>query len=147
MQIDKATPADIPQLCDLLEELFSQEAEFTPDREKQSRALAEIIDNAATGVILVARQADRIIAMVNLLYTISTALGGRVALLEDMVVAQAHRGSGYGSALLQHAINVARDNGCLRISLLTDQDNAAARAFYLHHGFQRSSMLLFRQLL
>ncbi|MNN09098.1 aminoalkylphosphonic acid N-acetyltransferase [compost metagenome] len=147
MQIRLATSADIPALCTLLDQLFAQEAEFTPDRSAQQRGLAAIIDDPAVGEILVTVADTRIVAMVNLLYTVSTALGARVALLEDMVVDTGARGAGIGSALLEQAIAHAREIGCRRITLLTDADNAAAQRFYQHHGFAPSPMLPLRRLL
>ncbi len=147
MHIRTAIPADIPALCQLLDQLFAQEAEFTPDRAAQQRGLAAIIDNPALGEILVAVEDARVVAMVNLLYTVSTALGARVALLEDMVVDAGARGAGVGSALLEQAIAHAREIGCRRITLLTDGDNAAAQRFYQHHGFAPSPMLPLRRLL
>lgn len=147
MEIRPATPADIPALCSLLDQLFAQEAEFTPDRAAQQRGLAAIIDDPAVGAILVAGEGERLVAMVNLLYTVSTALGARVALLEDMVVDADARGSGVGSALLEYAIGHARDHGCRRITLLTDGDNAAAQRFYGRHGFGPSPMIPLRRAL
>ena len=144
MEIRLATPADIPALCALLDQLFAQEAEFTPDRAAQQRGLAAILDDPTVGEILVASEGERIVAMVNLLYTVSTALGERVALLEDMVVAAGARGAGLGSALLERAIAHARERGCRRITLLTDADNAAAQRFYARHGFGPSPMIPLR---
>ena len=80
----------------------------------------------------------------SLLYTVSTALGARVALLEDMVVAPDARGAGVGSALLAHAISFARKQGCRRITLLTDGANDAAQRFYARQGFGPSSMVPMR---
>ncbi len=135
-----ATLQDIPALTGLLAHLFAQEAEFQPDTEAQQRGLQQIIEDPKTGEILVTEEKDRITGMVNLLYTISTALGAPVALLEDMVVDPASRNSGTGSALLQAAISHARQQGCQRITLLTDTDNLAARRFYGRHGFAASAM-------
>jgi len=144
MQINPALPEDIPALCELLAHLFQQEAEFTPDDAAQRRALAMIIDHPEVGQILVARRGDDVVGMVNLLYTVSTALGGRVALLEDMIVAPHARGVGVGSQLLGHALALARMSGCLRVTLLTDRTNAAALRFYQRHGFIASAMLPLR---
>ncbi|MBB3102783.1 GNAT family N-acetyltransferase [Azomonas macrocytogenes] len=144
MQIHSATPADIPELVVLLGHLFAQEAEFQPDIDAQTRGLTRIVEDARVGTILLARQQDKVIGMVNLLYTISTALGEPVALLEDMVVAPDARGVGAGSQLLQAAIAHAREKGCKRITLLTDTTNAAAQRFYARHGFEPSSMLPMR---
>ena len=145
MNISLATREDVHELCALLETLFSQEAEFAPDRKLQEKGLAEIIENPGVGSILVARDDSGVLGMVNLLYTISTALGGRVALLEDMVVTSASRGKGVGSALLKHGLELAKKKNCLRISLLTDADNYKAHKFYERHGFSRSSMTVFRK--
>lgn len=144
MNITTATTSDIPSLCELLSELFSQEAEFKPDYTAQSRGLACIIANPEIGSILVARRQDKVVGMVNLLYTVSTALGERVALLEDMVVTPAIRGSGIGSRLIERAIDHARCNGCRRITLLTDQANYSAQRFYAKHGFETSAMIPLR---
>ena len=144
MQISPATLSDIPALCDLLAILFTQEADFKPDYAAQSRGLTRIINNPDIGLIVVARQDSRVVAMVNLLYTVSTALGERVALLEDMVVCPGVRGYGIGSLLLEQAIELARSNGCKRITLLTDSSNESAQRFYQKHGFGFSAMIPLR---
>lgn len=145
--IDKASPEDIPALCELLSVLFEQEREFVPDADAQRAGLLAILDDPKTGFILVAREGRRILAMVNLLFTVSTALGGRAALLEDMVVTPTVRGAGVGSALLRRAVALAHDAGCRRITLLTDADNRRAQRFYQQHGFVPSAMLPMRLLL
>ena len=142
--IDQATPADIPELCILLSLLFAQEAEFTPNTQAQTKGLTQIMRNPALGTILVARNTDGIVGMVNLLFSVSTALGEKVAWLEDMVVAPQARGRGIGSQLLSKAIALARSQGCKRITLLTDGSNEAAQHFYAQHGFSRSDMLPMR---
>ena len=148
MQIEIATATDIPALSALLTLLFSQEAEFRPDEAAQQRGLAAIIEDPAIGQILLARADDgSVLGMVSLLLSISTALGARVALLEDMVVSPQARNSGLGSQLLQAAIVQARTLGCRRITLLTDLDNLAAQRFYARHGFSGSPMTPLRLLL
>jgi GNAT superfamily N-acetyltransferase len=142
--IERALETDIPALSELLSILFTQEAEFRPDTDAQCRGLSRIINNPELGAILVVREQNAILGMVNLLFTISTALGERVALLEDMIVSPDARGAGIGSALLSHAISFARAEGCKRITLLTDGDNHAAQRFYAKHGFTASGMIPLR---
>jgi GNAT superfamily N-acetyltransferase len=144
MLVEKATTSDIPALVSLLSTLFSQEAEFTPNAEAQQRGLEAIIGNPEAGAVLVARQGDQIVGMVNLLFTISTALGERVALLEDMVVSPADRGKGIGTKLLSEAISFARLRGCKRITLLTDRSNESAQRFYSKQGLVLSGMVPMR---
>ena len=145
MEISRAEIDDIPALCDLLFSLFSQEAEFTPDRNAQARGLTAVINDPELGAILVARIDGEIVGMVNLLFTVSTALGERVALLEDMVVSAEWRGEGIGSGLMSEVYDFAKENSCKRITLLTDHDNEGAHRFYRRHGFEQSSMIAFRK--
>lgn len=147
MIIDKATLADITELCGLLALLFSQEEEFKPDAAVQAAGLRLIVQNPEVGSILVARRDGKLVGMVNLLFTVSTALGSRVAILEDMVVLPTERGSGVGSRLLTVAIASASENGCKRITLLTDSCNEIAHSFYEKQGFTQSQMLPFRLML
>jgi ribosomal protein S18 acetylase RimI-like enzyme len=147
IQIYSATLDDIPTLCKLLAILFSQETEFQPHHAKQEAALKILLNNPDLGDIIVARSDIRTIGMVSLLYTVSTALGGRVAILEDMLVHPDFRNQAIGSHLLNHAVSVAREKACRRITLLTDKDNLAAQQFYQRHGFKASSMLPMRLLL
>jgi ribosomal protein S18 acetylase RimI-like enzyme len=145
IQIRQATIADIPQLCDLLSLLFAQEADFTPDAERQSRGLRLILEQPQIGLIYCATDNDSVvIGMVSLLFTVSTAEGGIAAWLEDMVVHPHRRGQGIGEQLLQEAINQACAAGCSRITLLTDASNAPAMRFYHKAGFVRSQMVPFR---
>lgn len=142
--VDAATHADMPAMAKLLEFLFEQEADFTPDREKQCRGLALILDNPQLGRIFVARIDGRVVGMVSLLLTVSTAEGAAAAWLEDMVVHPDHRSHGIGSRLLQQAIDEVWGMGVRRITLLTDHDNLRARQFYQQHGFRPSAMTPWR---
>lgn len=144
MKIDRATPADLPRLCDLLALLFSQETEFAPDAEAQAAGLNRIIGHPAVGVVLVAREGDALLGLVSLLFTVSTALGGRVALLEDMIVEPLSRGTGVGTRLIEEAVRYARARDCKRITLLTDGDNGAAQRFYARQGVSGSGMMPMR---
>ncbi|MDP3454292.1 GNAT family N-acetyltransferase [Methyloversatilis sp.] len=142
-----ATPADVPGLCALLAQLFAQEAEFVADAATQARGLQRILEAPDSGDILVLAEDGCPVGMVSLLYLTSTALGSRVALLEDMVVQPGQRGRGCGSRLLKAAIDCARQRGCRRITLLTDGHNLDAQRFYRQHGFAGSDMKAMRLML
>ena len=98
--IEDAAAADLEALAGLLHELFTQETEFSPDRDKQLRALAMFIDEPSLGRLFVARDLAHgpIIGMASLQFEISTALGGRAARVEDVVVTASQRGRGIGKA-------------------------------------------------
>jgi len=82
--------------------------------------------------------------MVSILFTVSTAEGGRAAWLEDMIVHPGRRGQGIGERLLDEAKSGARAAGCSRITLLTDASNNAAMRFYGRAGFVCSEMVPMR---
>lgn len=138
---------DILALCGLLKVLFSTEQEFIPNTDVQKCALEMILSHPDIGKIFVCENDGEIIGMVSLLFTISTALGGKVAMLEDMVVSPQFHGKGFGKRLLAHAILEAKKLTCKRITLLTDTDNIKAHHFYEQFGFTYSPMLPMRLLL
>ena len=142
--IEPATEADLDELSEMLGELFAQEGDFRPDREKQLRGLRLIFEQPSRGRVFVLRQNGAIVGMINLLFTISTAEGGFVILLEDLVVHKKYQGKGYGRKLLQHAIDFAKQKNFLRVTLLTDRPENVAQEFFRHHGFVESSMIPMR---
>jgi ribosomal protein S18 acetylase RimI-like enzyme len=135
-----ATAKDLPQMVELLAVLFTDEAEFQPNADKQRRALEQILTNPTIGTLYVAREGKRVIAMASLLYTISTAEGGKAAWFEDLVVHPDERKRGIGEALLKHVVTQARAAGITRITLLTDMQNERAQAMYRRAGFVGSPM-------
>jgi GNAT superfamily N-acetyltransferase len=122
-----------------------QEADFTPDAERQRRGLRLILDNPEVGRIYCATRSEGVIGMITILFTVSTAEGGRAAWLEDMVVHPDWRRRGIGRHLLNHALAEAKMAGCTRITLLTDCENHQAMRFYSRAGFVHSAMTPFRR--
>ncbi len=118
--IEPATAEDLDELSDLLGELFSEESDFRPNKEKQLRGLRLIFEQPNRGRVFVLRRDHSIVGMINLLFTISTAEGGFVILLEDLVI---------------------------RITLLTDRPEIKSQAFFKRHGFFESAMIPMRLLI
>ena len=140
VELGIARPDELPQLVALLTILFSEEAEFTPDYEKQTRALEAILSDESVGTVYVARDEGKVVAMASLLYTVSTAEGGTAALFEDLVVLPTQRGQGIATTLVAFMIAEARARGVLRLTLLTDSENERAQALYRRLGFADSPM-------
>jgi len=140
LRFEAASVKDLPQLVELLRHLFEQEAEFTPDAAKQETALKMILADPRLGKLFVARDGRQVVAMASLLYTVSTAEGGKAALFEDLVVRPDYRKQGIGARLLEHVIAQARAEGLLRLTLLTDMQNESAQVLYRKLGFVGSPM-------
>lgn len=144
-KIEFATEADLPAMADLLHELFTLESDFKPEREKQLRGLRLILDTPQIGQLFVLRVDGKLAGMANALITVSTAQGTRVLLLEDVIVSRNYRGAGLGRRLVEHVCEWARAQGMTRVTLLADEANAPALAFYERLGFQESAMVVRRR--
>ena len=143
-EIRVANLHDLHELIGLLNELFTQDIEFEPDYERQKSGLEKIIKNPDIGEIIVLQADGRIIGMVSLLYSVSTALGGKVAIVEDMIISKSHRNKGLGKQLFHQAIEFSKSRSCLRLTLLTDFNNDRAIGFYKSFGFTKSDMIPLR---
>ena len=142
--VGSAARSDLPRLVELLGLLFSQEREFSPDPEKQREALEAMLADRSRGRIFVAREGSEVVGMATLLYTVSTAEGGKAALFEDLIVEPRHRRKGIGSKLAYYVIQQARAEGVRRITLLTDLENDTALGLYRKLGFVDSPMQAMR---
>ncbi|MDD2698263.1 MAG: GNAT family N-acetyltransferase [Arcobacteraceae bacterium] len=145
MKIRKAKLKDINEITNLLEVLFTQEGEFEFNTKLHQKGLKKIIQNKKVGTIFVALKDKKVIACVNILYTISTALGSKVVLLEDMIVNPQYQNQGIGKKLLSNVLEYLKNKKIQRVTLLTDGDNLKGHNFYKSLGFKQSSMRIFRQ--
>ena len=146
LRVEPATIEDLPDLTDLVLELMEIQPDFTPEREAHRKGLRLILEEPSRGRILVLRNDERIVGMVNLLFTVSTAMGGFAILMEDVVVHPGHRGQGYGSVLIEEAIEFARQRGFKRLTLLADKLSAQSQAFFQNHGFEFSHLIPMRRI-
>ena len=143
-RIEPATLDDLPALVDLVMSLFQIEEDFEPDRNKQEHGLRLILEQPNRGRIFVLRTDHSLIGMVNLLFTISTAEGGMVMLLEDVIIHPEHRGQGYGTRLVEYVLDFARKKDFRRVTLLTDRISEESQRFFRRFGFVPSHMIPMR---
>ena len=143
-RIEPATLEDLPALVELVGSLLDLEEDFEPDQNKQEHGLRLILEQPNRGRIFVLRTDHAIMGMVNLLFTISTAEGGFVLLLEDVVIHPEHRSEGYGTRLVEYVIDFARKKEFRRITLLTDKISEESQRFFQRFGFEKSHMIPMR---
>ncbi|MFT4549077.1 MAG: GNAT superfamily N-acetyltransferase [Verrucomicrobiales bacterium] len=144
VRIEPAIIDDLPELVDMLMELFELEADFEPDREKQERGLRLVLEQPSRGRIFVLRNDHSIVGMVNTLSTISTAEGGFVLTLEDFFIHPSHRSQGFGHLMLDYVVNYAKKKDFKRITLLTDKLSEESQKFFQANGFSFSQMIPMR---
>ena len=142
--IRTAEPGDIAAMVGLLGALFAIEKDFTPNREKQERGLALLLDGSPPRAAFVADHGGSVVGMVTGQLLVSTAEGGLTALVEDLVVAPAFRGRGVGSRLLAGIHGWARAAGAVRLQLLADRDNGPALDFYGRSVWRETNLFCLR---
>ena len=145
-RIREAKAGDIDAMAGLLEQLFSIEADFSVEPEKQRRGLAELLarDDAC---VFVCEIDGQVAGMCSVQILISTAEGGKAGLLEDLVVAERWRGQGLGTALLAAAEAWSVRHGLTRLQLLADATNGSALAFYRRKGWSGTCLVALRKML
>ncbi len=139
-----ATSADVEQMAELLKELFAIEADFVFDRDKQVRGLRQLLESGKDRVF-VAESGGRAVGMCSVQTLISTAEGGPVGLLEDLIVTAAFRRQGIGEKLLAAAIDWAERQGFKRLQLLADKNNLPALKFYEKQAWRQTQLICLRK--
>ncbi|MGD9718468.1 MAG: GNAT family N-acetyltransferase [Sulfurimonadaceae bacterium] len=145
IEIGAASEADIEQAARLLAVLFAIESDFSIDFTKQFKGLSLLLQEQHSD-ILVAKYGDEVVGMVTMQRLVSSAEGGYVGQLEDLVVKEEFRKMGLGSRLLNRIRALACEKGYKRLSLGADVANENALAFYTRRGFRRTKLNIYHYL-
>ena len=65
------------------------------------------------------------------------------ALIENVVTHERYRKKGYGTAVLQKAITIAKEKNCNKIMLMTSRKEESTLKFYEKLGFKRGDKTAF----
>ncbi len=94
--------------------------------------IRQLLDAGQTAALLAGRGPD---GLAILRYRPSIWTDGLECYLAELYVAPAQRGLGLGRALMEAAIDLAREQGSDYMDLGTSEDDTAARALYESLGF------------
>ena len=84
---------------------------------------------------------DRIPTLTLVFYWVPS---GVKAWIEDVVVNDKARGKGVATALIWHALNLARENGAEKVDLSSRPWREAANNLYLKFGFEKRETNMYR---
>ncbi len=144
MPIRNARKEDIPQMVELLMELFALEPDFPIDPVLHSRGLELLMGSSKASILVFSTESGKLLlGMVTLQPHISTAFGCRDAILEDLVVRKEYRRKGIGKQLIQRIELEATSMGFQRLRLAAEPGNIAALSFYLKAGWTKGRMVNF----
>lgn len=132
--IRHARTSDIPQLCELLRQLWV-------DHPRDSRALTKILKimmrPGHQDDVFVATLRGSVVGMMTLSWKPSLFSAGWLVQIEQIVVTDALRDHGIGTTLLQFGVQRARALKAKRMTLNAGFHRLKAHAFYTRHGFQK----------
>jgi GNAT superfamily N-acetyltransferase len=129
-----ADESELDTVARLLGEFRDWFGNTTPTDGEMRESAARI--RAADGEYLLGAVDAEPVGVCQVRYRWSVWTTGEDAWLEDVFVRDAARGSGLGRALVEAAIERARERGCARIELDADEANTPAMTLYRSLGFR-----------
>jgi GNAT superfamily N-acetyltransferase len=136
LTIRAAQPSDQRALSALYRELNPADPPWPSDA-AATEALGNVLRQAGTTVLL-AEVAGVSVSTCMLLVCPNFSRGGRpFALIENVVTLRDYRRRGYGRSVVQHAIELARQQGCYRVNLMTGSRREETLRFYQGAGLAR----------
>lgn len=135
--IRMASPSDltgVAQLFDGYRRFYGQAADIERARDFIGERLSR-----NDSWILVAQRGEDLVGFVQLYPSFSSTRTSRIAILNDLFVAEPERARGTGRALLDAAEDLARKLGLDALELATATDNTAAQSLYEAQGWTRDT--------
>lgn len=112
-----------------------------PERYPSREELEKVIQSEDT-LVFVAKENDKILGTTTLaLYRIPS---GIKAWIEDVVVDESARGKGVSVALMNHALDAARDIGVEKVDLTSQPFRVPANKLYVKLGFELRKTNVYR---
>ena len=130
MKVEIATTLT-PAIVDAVERLVPQLSSSSPP--PSTAELGEVVGSPATDLFIALDDGGTIVGM-STLAAFRTPTGMR-AWVEDVVVDDAGRGQGVGTALTQAMLDRARERGCVTVDLTSRPSREAANRLYRSLGF------------
>jgi ribosomal protein S18 acetylase RimI-like enzyme len=127
-----ASAADATAIAELLHAFNTEYDEPAPEVPVLAERLAPMLASGEVTVVLGGSGPD---GLALLRFRPSFWSGDLDAYLEELYVVPHLRGQGLGRALMERAMDVARERGATRMDLGTSTDDTAARALYERLGF------------
>jgi GNAT superfamily N-acetyltransferase len=109
-----------------------------PNDDKNLAFFRQFLVPSENGVLLGAWDGDRLVGFACSYWTFSSVSADDIALMNDLFVADSHRGRGVGRALIEATVDAARDRGVHHLEWFTALDNEVAQRLYDRTGAERS---------
>jgi GNAT superfamily N-acetyltransferase len=109
-----------------------------PDEERNRTFFRRFLAPSDDGLLLGAWKDGELVGFATLYWTFSSTHATEAALMNDLFVADGHRGEGIGLALIEASVAAARERGMRHLEWFTALDNETAQRLYDRTGAERS---------
>jgi ribosomal protein S18 acetylase RimI-like enzyme len=130
--IRRATAADAGHVARLLHEFNSEYEDFTPGVEALAEHARSLLEAGEITVLLAGEGPD---GFCLLRFHRSIYNGRPDAYIQELYIVPGRRGEGLGRALLDAALDAAREAGAPHVELTTSEDDTEALSLYEGSGF------------
>lgn len=132
-KIRRASAEDAGTVAQLLHDFNSEYEDFTPGVPALTERLGELLASGEIKVLLARAERPLGFALSRLRPSLWAKAGD--VYLEELYVVPTHRRQGIGGALLDAAIELARQMGANHFELTTGEEDKEARGLYKSRGF------------
>lgn len=141
--VRRAERRDFPRLAELMHEYvvdFYRQPE--PDPEAMER-LREAMLEGEEGIQLVAEAGGDLVGFATIYFSWTTFTGDRIGIMNDLYVAEPHRGSGAARGVFEACMAECRSRGFVEMTWETAPDNHRAQRFYEKVGGHRGEWVTY----
>jgi ribosomal protein S18 acetylase RimI-like enzyme len=133
--IERALPTDLEDLLVLMRRYYAED-DLPFDARTARAAMAGLLETPEYGAVWVLRDGAVTVGYLALCVGYSLELGGRDAFVDEVYVEPEYRDKGWGTRMIEAALETARASGVQAVHLTVERANRRAAQLYQRLGFE-----------
>ena len=131
----RAQPGDVDAIVGMMRAYYGEDGYTFVEAEARAAALM-LIDDPALGALFVTCDGARVVGYVAVALGFSFEYRGREAFIDELFIAESHRGRGLGREALEIAEAYCREMGVNALHLEVERHRDAAQELYRSRGYE-----------
>ena len=140
ISIRVASDKDIPILLDLLYDLGRPKPQKDSDIDSYRKLIKKYILDSDKEILVAELDNVKVIGMISLMYLSRLNRETLEMYIPELIVLEKYQKQGTGKKLLDSCVDIARKKKCHRIRLESGNHRKESHQFYMHLGFDQSSL-------
>ena len=146
ISIRESTYDDIPSLLELLYELGRPKPQKDNELEKFTALLKNYMQEDDKKILVAQIVNSKIIGMISIVFLSRLNQNTSEMYVPELIVSQNYRSNGIGKKLINFSIDIGKEKKCHRMRLESGNQRTESHKFYLHLGFENSSIFFTKNL-